>query len=126
MIEVPFNHVIRRTVRFGVKAIDFEVNMVAGEEGAPFEFKLVDLELNPIDLTDKTVKLEVKSFKGTSSNAVKDCQVVDALQGLVSYRFGVNDLTEEGTYFGDLVLIDSQGQQTAPQFLRIIVRKSHG
>jgi len=109
-----------------MKNIDFEVYLVEGEAGPLFEFECVDSDLNPIDLTDSTVDLFVRSSVGSApvNASSTSCVITDIVNGLCTYRFEPTHLIEPGTYLGDLVITKDAKQETAPEFLRLLVRKS--
>lgn len=129
MIEatVKFHQIIERQVRFGMKNIDFEVYLVEDEAGPIFQFTCVDYDLNPIDLSGKTVDLYIKSAlsRQLANAGATSCIVIDPAAGIVQFQLQSPFIEEPGTYFGDLSISDGGSSNTAPQFIRLIVRESN-
>ena len=124
---IKFHNVITRQVRFGMKNIDFEFYLVEDEAGPVFRFTCVDYDLNPIDLTGMSVDFFIMPAVGGTviNQGATICTIVDAVAGVVEFQMVSPFIEEPGTYFGDLSLNNAGNVQTAPQFIRLIVRASN-
>jgi len=68
----------------------------------------------PINLTDATVLLTLKS---ASSNAIlfdKPCQIIDAEAGTLIYLWGSTDTNTSGEYFAEFEITNASGKLTVP------------
>ena len=124
--QAKFHRVLQIRARFGMDNITFDLPVVQDDTGPTLEFECLDRDANVVDLTGKTVKFYMKKggFLGSTVNPSPNCVVTDAANGKAQYTFSAGDLAEPGTYFGDLVIEDSQ-TETAFDVVRLVVRQSN-
>lgn len=123
--KARFHRSLKIRARFGMDNITFDLPVVSGDTAPTLQFECVDKESNIIDLSGKTVNFYMKKMGlGDRINASSACTVTDAANGIAEYTFGASDLSAPGTYFGDVVISDTQ-EETCFDVIRLIVRQSN-
>jgi hypothetical protein len=122
-----FHRTIRRVVRFGMRNIDREINLVEDNAGVQIEVSCEDYDFNQIDLSGKTVHLFIKRSGNfvTTNLAHTDCSITDYPGGKAVYTVRSEDFPEPGTYFGDVVIMGGPHEETAPDAIRFLIRPSN-
>ena len=96
-------------------------DFVEGDTGSAIQFTCVDSNtVNPINLTNYTVKISWKTNKILHNQYM---EIVDAASGLVRYKFATNELKANSMSF-DITLTNTINNQilTCKDLVRIDVR----
>ena len=124
--KVHFHRTVVREVRFGMRNIDLEVDLVAGDSNPILQFECKDFANAPVDLTGATVDCYLRRAGGDAqSNPSSACVVIDAGNGIAQYQIESGDISESGTYFCDISITKNGNVETSPEALRLVVRRSN-
>jgi len=94
-----------------------ELKIIRGTYGYDLEFNLVNQENKPIDLTGATVYLRVQKYGVETLHLDKIMTIVNAKEGIVSYRVEKGDFEEVDAFRAELELRWTDRILTSERFL---------